>query len=833
MSERKKTNVVVLWLIAIGLVLGMVLMFTPNLGLGTRTVSRGEVVLHVNGEQVTDVTVNQVRANPLYYTVTEGEVGADLELLLVDTVISQVVLRQAAASTRVTNAEITAAVNAFREDRGVAGRGNDTAYLALIGSAGFDDAAFRGYMREQLRQQKWEEALIGEVTVTDDEVATFFEAFRDSYRDEERIVGRVLAVADPELANELRTRVLTGESFAELASQHSIERADRAGALGAPAGSSEPLPVGRAALPAAVSNAAFAMRAAGLTQVLSSGGMYWLVQVEEFIPQQRRAFESVAEQVREDALQAKRVGIVSAELERLKRAASVEFPAGSTLSYENYVVATVGGEEITAVDLARATYGDAQVQQFLDPSLAFLITQILKPQILEQLIDQRIAVAGASTLNGEFFGTEAQQAAQIMSFVARDVDADEEAALEYFERNQGTYLVNASAQVMQYEFATFEEAEAFRDAVLAGSTPTDAANAAGVVAQDLGTIRPGGAETAVDAAVFGTNAFVVIDGSNREISDVLFVQPPVQEGGAEAPAGDEVAAEEAGDEAASDDDAAEAEEPELEDLIQAADAAMDAAVENAEAAQQALADAAAEVQEGVDAVLQGRDAGEEEDAGEGDGETALSGAEDAAEAEDAEADAPAERYLVLVAARNPERSRSYEEVADQVHEAVTAIMRQEAQQEWLDEVREGVEVRNLTIFGGLDPFDGIDFSPEEPVQEPADDAAGDASDDGGEPAADDADSGEEPAGDEAADDGDAAADEPAADESAADEDAAAEDAAADDAGAGDADAGDGDASENGDDAAEDDGAGDDAAADEEPAADEDEEADEAEAGEAE
>src|SRR5690606_10005090 len=143
---------------------GMIITFTPNLGFGGgATTAQGDVVLRVNGEPITDLEINQLRnANPIYYAVSEGEVGQDLQLLALDAVITQELLRQAAASQRVSNAEVRSAVNAFREERGLAGGRNDSAYLQLLANSGFDDAAFRNYMREQLRQQKWEAEIVGD-----------------------------------------------------------------------------------------------------------------------------------------------------------------------------------------------------------------------------------------------------------------------------------------------------------------------------------------------------------------------------------------------------------------------------------------------------------------------------------------------------------------------------------------------------------------------------------------------------------------------------------------------------------------------------------------------
>ena len=674
---NKKTNTVILWLIAIGLLLGMIITFTPNLGFGGGgvTTAQGDVVLRVNGEPVTDLEINQLRnSNPLYYAVTEGEVGDDLQLLALDAVITQELLRQAAASQRVSNSEVKAAVNAFREERGVAGGRNDSNYIQLLASSGFDDASFRAYMRDQLRQQKWEAGIVGEATVTDEEVETFYEAFRNDYRTDERIVARAIAVTDPELASELRTRVLTGESFAKLATEHSVERADRAGAVGASSGSTEPQPVGRAALPSAVSSAAFQLRAPGLTNVISASGQYWLVQVEEYLAPQVKPFEEVAEEVREDAITSLQVGLISRELDERLAAADIEVVDDSEFRYDNPPVATVGGKEIRAADLARATYGNAEVQQFLDPSLSFLITDMLKPQILDQLVDQAAAFTGAAELDGRFFGTEAQVARQALNWVTRDISLDDADLEAYYEENIDRYTEEAHAQAVSFEFDDFESAENFREAVLAGTTPTDAAIEAGVEATDLGTVTPGSEETAIDAALFGTDAFERIDASDREISDVLFIRAS-----ADAEDGE-------------DDPAADADE------IIGTDTEETAAADST-ALEEAAAEAAAEVLDGEDTERADEELSADPLEADDDGEEA----------------AARDRYVVLVATRSPERTRPLEEVADLVRDAALAEARADAQTEWLDEARAGLEVETLLPEPAADQFGDIDFSPEEPL----------------------------------------------------------------------------------------------------------------------
>src|SRR5699024_1842501 len=273
-----------------------------------------------------------------------------------------------------------------------------------------------------------------------------------------------------------------------------------------------------------VSNAAFQLRAPGLTGVVSASGLHWIVEVEEWLAPEVKPFEEVADEVREDAITSLQVGLVSRELDRKLAEADIEIVDDSEFSYDNPVVAKVGTEEIRQADLARATYGNAEVQQFLDPSLSFLITDMLKPQILEQLVDQTVAWTGSADLAGRFFGTEAQIARQALNWVARDVSVSADDAAAYYDEHADRYTEEPYAQAVSFEFSDFDEAEAFRDAVLAGNTPTDAALEAGITPEDLGTVNPGSAETAIDAALFGTDAFESIDASDREISDVLYIK---------------------------------------------------------------------------------------------------------------------------------------------------------------------------------------------------------------------------------------------------------------------------------------------------------------------
>jgi parvulin-like peptidyl-prolyl isomerase len=273
MKLSRRTNTIILWLISIGLLVSMVIAFTPTLGgLFNRTPTGADSsapALQVNGQTITELEIARARQNPPFNFGIAGEAGADLEMLLLDSLVRNAVFRQAAASVQVSNNEVRDAVNEFRQAQNVAGTRNDQAYLALIGQAGFTDSSFRAFMRDQLRQERYQ--LVDSVTVTDDEVLAFYEVNTELYQSEERILARQIVLDDQQTAQEVYAQVVAGEDFAELASEFSIERADRAGALGAPAGSTEPQPVGRAALPTQVANAAFALQGEGVTELITVG----------------------------------------------------------------------------------------------------------------------------------------------------------------------------------------------------------------------------------------------------------------------------------------------------------------------------------------------------------------------------------------------------------------------------------------------------------------------------------------------------------------------------------------------------------------------------------
>jgi hypothetical protein len=102
LSQRNRN--IILWLIAIGLLVSMVISFTPGTlfgGAAQRDAQQGPVVLNVNGQPIRELEVARLEQNPPFNAVQEGPAAEDLELVLLDQLVTQTLLQQAAADQNV------------------------------------------------------------------------------------------------------------------------------------------------------------------------------------------------------------------------------------------------------------------------------------------------------------------------------------------------------------------------------------------------------------------------------------------------------------------------------------------------------------------------------------------------------------------------------------------------------------------------------------------------------------------------------------------------------------------------------------------------------------
>ena len=620
MSQRNRN--IILWVIAIGLLVSMVISFTPGRLFGNRArqdAAQGPVALTVNGEPIRELEVARLQQNPPFNAVQEGQAAQDLQLVLLDQLVSQTLLQQAAAGESVSSGEVRTRVNEFRQQQGVAGGGNDRAYQNLLAGAGYTDTTFRALIRQQLQQEKYLASLTNGAAPSDKEIQTYYAANKSSYQSEPRITAREIVVADKSKAEALYAQALAGADFAKLARENSTERADQGGALGAAAGKSVPQPVTSVALPTAVSQAAFALQGPGLTAPVEAGGVYHIVKVEGYTPAQTRPLSEVRSDITTTLTDLQKAAAEEKALRTLKADANITAPAGSSYQYKNPVVARVGNTQITAAELDRNTYLNPQIQQLLNPNFAEIIATSVKPNVLSQMIDAELAVQGAKSLNGSFVGPDAAVAQSALGYVSRGVTVGNAQVRTFYNQNRARYTEPPSALTTRVNFSDAASARAFRQALttadaISAESISIAAKAAGGTVQDLGAVAPGSQPEAVNTVLFNfQNGMTALGKSGFDISSVLTLTVP-----AEAASG-------------------------------------------------------------------GGASGGIASGGAGSGSAASGGA----------APATREQFVVLVAARTPERFRPLSEVRTQVEQAALQQRQNEMQQNWLSGLRKKIPVENL------------------------------------------------------------------------------------------------------------------------------------------
>ena len=660
MRLSRRTNTIILWVISIAMLVAMLIAYTPGQLTGNQNLT-GEYAPALslsNGLEISQQDVSRARQNPPYNLIGSGEVGEDLQTLMLDDLVNENLLRAEARKVNVSGAEVRAAVNSFREDNGFAGSRNDQAYLSAINRQGYTDETFRDFVRDNERLTKYRDGLTEGIEVTDSEVQSYFEANRDRYRGEDKIKARQIVVTDEQLAQELRARAFNGEDFAALATEFSIEGADIGGAIGATEGSSEPTAVARLALPTQVANSAFSLGTGAVGNVVNQGGRFYIVKVEEFVSATPQEFAEVEEQVREDALATKQNGVIEAKLLELRAGLDIEVPEDAIYNYDNSVVAKVGDTEITKAELSRNLYRNPQVQNFLSPQNAGFISSFFKPNTLNTLIDQELALQGAEDLGVDFIGSKAAVAQSAISYATKDAVATDDEIQSYYDTNQNRFTIPASAVVNRMNFETQEAALAFQSGVVSGDIATDDLEALaaeqGFELETLGTVNAGSLEPELDTLLFGTEGFSAVPNSVRQVSDVVVIEtetfPEPEETTEEAPA-----------------EGSETEEATTEE-------------------------------------------GSETEA------TTEEGSEAEATEEVVEEVAPepiiTESFVVLLANRTAERVQSLEEVRPQVEQAVLQEERDALRTVWLDGLREKIEVENV-LFPPTPEATELELTPEQ------------------------------------------------------------------------------------------------------------------------
>lgn len=519
--KRKPLVNGLLIVLALLLVVGMAYQFVPSLrgggagGLFGR--QTGTPALRVGGATVTVEELEAARrSNPVIAGTDTGLLGDDFKTYVVAQSVRRALYTQAASDINVSRQDVDAEVKKFREARNLT---DNKAWTDALQGAGLTDAAYRTQVRDQLAVQRKVESLQKDVpAATDAEAQAYYDLNQNQYQSDARIVGREIVVADRAKADALLTQArASGADFAALASANSTEFKDRGGALG-PIENGSPRPVAQVALPTEVAAAAFALKDGGVTDVVASGGKFYIVKVERYLAPATRPFSEVKSQVQATVTQQKKDAVVEKWLDGLQKDAKIEY-VDPAWKVENPTVATVSGQNIPYADVVEQVVNNQQLaqifQQLPAEQVAGLVNTGLKPQIVKQLISGYAAPTIAEKLKLNLVGTRQEIATALSAYGARDVKVSDSDVQAFYRQNVAQFETPGSASVDEASFATRTQAEAFRTDWNGQGEFVAAATRAGGTVSERGAVTSGDQKlgSELETAVFGPNLRSVGEGS--------------------------------------------------------------------------------------------------------------------------------------------------------------------------------------------------------------------------------------------------------------------------------------------------------------------------------
>ena len=173
------------------------------------------------------------------------------------------------------------------------------------------------HMQSTLLKQYAMRNLLGNVTVSDEEVKAYFEAHQDAFQKPESAVASHILVDTEEKAREILAEIKNGLDFAEAANKYSnCPSKSQGGNLGE---------FTRGRMVPEFENATFAMEVGQISEPVQTQFGYHIIKLEAHTPSMPAEFEAVANQVKEQCLNVKRQEAYLAKKDELTKKYSVEY----------------------------------------------------------------------------------------------------------------------------------------------------------------------------------------------------------------------------------------------------------------------------------------------------------------------------------------------------------------------------------------------------------------------------------------------------------------------------------------------------------------------------
>ncbi|GHF47737.1 peptidyl-prolyl cis-trans isomerase C [Deinococcus metalli] len=526
--KRKPLVNGLLIVLAILLVAGMAYQFTPALQSGSLFGSKqtGTPALTVNGQTITAEELEAVKtSNAVLGSVDTGVLADDFKTYIVQSKVREKLITEAVQDIKVSRDDVNADVKKIREQNQLT---DNKAWTDALQSRGFTDSSFREQVRASLAyQRKVDDLKKAAPAATDAEAKAYYDLNPQAFQSDARIVGRQIVVTDKAKAAALLAQVKGGADFAKLAGENNAaaDFKDRGGALG-PIESGAPRPVAQVALPTEVGPAAFALTQGGVTDVIASGGKFYIVKVEKYLAPAPKPYADAKTDAMTAVSEEKKNAALETWIAGLEKGVKIEF-MDPNWKVENPTVATVAGQDISYSEVLEQVVNNQQFSQLLQQvpaeQAAGLVNGILKPQVVQQLIQGYAAPSIAQKLKLDLAGSRQEVAAGLAAYGARDVKVTDADIQAFYDQNKSQFETPASGTVAEASFKDQAKAVAFQSGWNGSGSFTGAATKGGGTVSEHGAVTAGdgklGAE--LNAAVF--TAKTLRTAGEGSLSDVVKV----------------------------------------------------------------------------------------------------------------------------------------------------------------------------------------------------------------------------------------------------------------------------------------------------------------------
>ncbi|MBD8070830.1 peptidylprolyl isomerase [Bacillus sp. PS06] len=248
-------------------------------------------------------------------SITKAELSAELleqyGSTVLDTMITTKLIELEAEKQKITvssdeiEEEMQTLINSY---------GGEEAFNSVLASSG----ASIGALRQDVKSYLLTEKLLKErITITEEEMTTYFEENKDSYAQEEQIEASHILVDDEDTANEVLAKLNEGGDFAELAEEYSTDEsnASMGGELGY---------FGKGKMVEEFENVAFELEIDTLSEPVKTEFGYHIIKVTDKKEAKEANFEDSKELVEQAILEERMSTEYSSLLSELEEAYTIE-----------------------------------------------------------------------------------------------------------------------------------------------------------------------------------------------------------------------------------------------------------------------------------------------------------------------------------------------------------------------------------------------------------------------------------------------------------------------------------------------------------------------------